>query len=118
VLEKSLAFLAALFEATRSGALTWRIASDDDHDLFETSVADEHVTVEILHLPGSSGSERAFVRIVGLKTWEVFARGTEGYDTVMRMLTLSIPAWAEGSAGSARQLERATDRIRQLIATS
>jgi len=112
--EASLTFVAALLEATRSGALTWQIRSDDDRDLFEASVADELVTVEILYLSGTSGSERAFVRVVGLKTWEVFARGTNGYDLIMRMLALNIPGWSDGQVGNEKALERATARIRGL----
>jgi hypothetical protein len=110
----SLAFVSALLDATRSGALTWRIGSDDDRDLFEAPVADELVTVEILYLPGASGSERAFVRVVGLKTWEVFARGSDGYDLVMGMLALNIPGWADGQVGNEKALELATARIRAL----
>lgn len=118
MLAASLTFISALFEATRCGALSWRMRSDDDRDLFEASVADELVTVEILYLPGTSGSERAFVRVIGLNAWEVFARGSDGYDVVMRMLALNIPGWSDGQAGYEKALERATARIRALGSSS
>jgi hypothetical protein len=116
LVEKSLALMTALFDATLAGALTWRMTADGDRDLFEALVDDEQITLEILSLQGTLGSERAFVRFVGLKAWEVFARGTEGYELAMRMLAVNVPGWAEGMSASEKRLERATNRVRQLIA--
>src|SRR5689334_14145659 len=118
MLDESLAFLDALYEATRRGVVTWRMVPNEPCDLFEASVDGETVTIELLMLYelDSTTGERAFVRIVGLKTWEVFARGTAGYDTVLRMLSLNISGWSEGQAGAKKSLQRALARVRALLA--
>lgn len=118
MLEDALEFLRALHTATECGAVTWRIAGDDDRHLFEASVDGESITVErlMLHDPvDGGGGEHAFVRVVGLKVWEVFARGTPGYDMIMSMLSLNIFGWKEGQIGHAKSIRKAIARVRAVL---
>ena len=117
MLEDTLEFLTVLRTATEKGIVTWRIVDNDERDLFEASVDGQEITVELLMLrgPDDMGGERAFVRVVGLKVWEVFARGTQGYDIVMSMLCLNIFGWKQGAEGHGKSLKRATSRIRDLL---
>jgi hypothetical protein len=116
-LADQLAFLEALRRATERGAITWRMIEDDERDMCEASVDGEAITVERLMLRGADGqgSERVFVRLVGMNLWEVFAIGTEGYERIMSMLGLSILGWKDGQDGHAKSLRNATGRVRALL---
>jgi hypothetical protein len=118
-LDDRLAFLEALQIATEQGAVTWRMVEDDERDLYEASVDGEAITVErlMLHSPRDGGGERVFVRVVGLKVWEVFAIGTVGYDMVMSMLSVNIFGWKDGHDGHIKSLRKATVRVRALLST-
>lgn len=117
MLEDTLEFLTVLRTATEKGIVTWRVVDNDERDLFEASVDGQEITVERLMLrePDDVGGEHAFVRVVGLKVWEVFARGTQGYDIVMSMLGVNILGWKQGAEGYGKSLKMATSRIRNLL---
>ncbi len=115
--EAQIEFLEALHEASRRNVITWRIVEDDERDAFAATVDGETLEVELLYVPGASGSgsERGFVRMSGLKTYFTYAVGTRGYAIVMSMLSLHIFGWAEGTAGGLKSLARATARVRALL---
>jgi hypothetical protein len=115
--EAQIQFLETLYEATRLERLAWSSVEDDGRDAFVATVDGEAVEVELLYVPVTpgKGSERAFVRVSGLKTWFTCAVGTRGYDLVMSMLSLQVFGWSGGTAGSLKQLARATERVRALF---
>ena len=107
-----------LLLATREGRLRWRTEFDDlERDTFCADVGDDRIQIELLLLPPlikTEGSERAFVRVTGLKLWEVFARGTYEYDQIMEMLSLNVDGWDRGGEARARSIRRAIERVNAL----
>jgi hypothetical protein len=114
--EAQIEFLESLHEASRLNVIAWRIVDDDDRDAFKATVDGGTIEVELLYLPGppGGGSERAFARVSGLKTYFTYAVGTRGYDIIMGMLRFHIHGWTEGAAGAIKSLNRATSRVRAL----
>ena len=110
-------FLEALGEASRRKVILWRNVDDDNRDAFEADVDGQKIEVDLLYLPSGSGkgSERALVRVNGLKTWFTYAVGTRGYDLVMSMLASQFSTWASGTAGALKHLEHATKKIQALL---
>lgn len=115
--EAQLRFLSALHEATRRGAIRWRLVDDDDRDIYRAAIKEAHVDIEFVYVMVAGGecAERYVARVSGLGSYFQVAIGTEGYETIESMLCLQVFGWEEGHAGALKALDRATSRVVALV---
>ncbi len=120
MIDAELRLLAALHEATRLGAVRWRVDTDDpERDVYRATVGGEPVEVEFVYVPVGDGkcAELLLVRVSGLGVYFQSAIGTPIYRAAEDMLELQVHGWADGRAGGQRRLAKATARVEALVAT-
>lgn len=93
---QAVAMIRELILLTRQGRLLW-VKSLEDCDKYEASISGKEFYVEFLYLARTDevGSDRTLARFCAFRLIHDDSIGTEGFDLLCEMLSISDQKWTE-----------------------